>query len=209
MNIIQIQKKDSKKVYVILDNNYKLILSKEIVYQNQLRKSDQLNQEMISSLLQQEQSYNIKLKALSFLKNRVHSKNELFQKLKRHFSDPVLIDSCLNDLEKQGLIDDKHFAEIFIQEKIRKKKYSKAKLQYELYLKGIDKEIIAGCMKKFFTDNLEEETIYHLVEKKIKILKFKTDNKKNIYQKLLNYLLSKGYDYHLSSSVINKILKVE
>jgi regulatory protein len=209
MKIIQIVKKDDSKVFVILDNDQKLILSKDIVYQNGLRKSDELSDNKISQLLAEQKKHNIKLKALSLLKRRIHSRKELFTKLKRHFSEARLIEECLSDLEEKNLLDDNHFAELFVQEKIRLKKWSKSKLKSELFLRGIPKDIIEECLNKFFDSGLEKEKAFELAEKKLNQIKLRTNDKKVIYQKLFMFLQSKGYDYELISEIITDILKID
>lgn len=209
MKITQIVKKDDSKVFVILDNDQTLVLSKDIVYQNALRKFDELSDNKISQLLEEEKKHNIKLKALSLLKRRIHSRKELFTKLKRHFSEARLIEECLSDLEEKKLLDDNHYAELFVQEKIRLKKWSKSKLKSELSLRGISKDIIEECLNKFFDSSLEKEKAFELAEKKLKQIKLRTNDRKMIYQKLYMFLQSKGYDYELISEVINDVIQIE
>ncbi len=209
MFIKQIVKKDDKKVIIEFDNEQKIILHKEVVYEHGLRKSDELSEDNISKLLDDDKKYNIKLKALSFLQRRVHSRKELFTKLKRHFSEVNLIEECLSDLEDKKIIDDEYFAELFVQEKIRMKSWSKSKLKSELYLRGISKDIIENCLNKFFTSELEREKAIGLANKKLKNIKSKVDDNKVIYQKLLLFLQSKGYDYHLADEIIREVIKPE
>ncbi len=207
MKIVQIVKKDDSKVFVILDNDQKLLLSKDVVYQNGLRKFDELSDNKISQLLVDEKKHNIKLKALALLKRRIHSRKELFTKLKRHFSETRLIEECLSDLEKKNLLDDNHFTELFVQEKVRLKKWSKSRLKSELFLRGISKDIIEEYLNKFFDSGLEKEKAFELTEKKLNQIKIRTSDRKVIHQKLFVFLQSKGYDYELISEVINEILK--
>lgn len=207
MRITQIIKKDDKKVFVILDNDDKLTLNKDIVYQFALRKNDELSEENITRLLEAEKKYNIKLKALSYLQRRIHSRRELATKLKRHFSESNFIEECLSDLENNNFIDDQQFASLFIQEKIRLKKWSKSKLKSELYLKGISKEIIEDCLNRFFDSELEKEKALELATKKLKTIQSKNLDNKITYRKLIHFLQSKGYDYELSSDIVRKLIK--
>jgi len=204
MKIIQIVNKDEKKVFVHLDNDEKIVLSKDIVYQNGLRKSDEISDELLNNLLEQEKKLNLKLKALSLLGRRAHSKRELFNKLRRHSSDTKLIEECLSDLEQKGLIDDKIFATLYIQDKIRWKKWGRPKIKVELFKRGITKEIINEVIENFFDSNLEKEKILELVRKKLNQFKGIIADKKIIYQKLMYYLVSKGYDIELVIEILKK-----
>lgn len=209
MKILQIVKKDDKRVTITFDNNEELVLNKDLVYQYGLRKSDELSEEQFQQLLEDEKKHNIKLKALSLLKRRIHSRKELFNKLKRHFSEVKLIEECLSDLEEKGFIDDRQFAELFFQEKIRLKKWSKSKLKSELYLRGISKDVIEECLNKFFDSDLEQEKALELARKKFNQIKSKTKDKKALSQKLFMHLQSKGYDYELISEVVKDIIRIE
>lgn len=209
MKIHQIVKKDDKKVLITFENQQEILLNKDIVYQYGLRKFDDLSDEQIEQLLNEEKKYNIKLKALSLLKRRTHSRKELFNKLKRHFSEVDLIEECLSDLEQKKIIDDINFTELFIQEKIRFKKWSKSKLKSELYQRGIKKEIIEDCLNSLFDSNLEKQKAIELAKKKLKQIQSKTADKKIIYTKLMMFLQSKGYDYELISEILNHLLKPE
>ncbi|MCX7611460.1 MAG: recombination regulator RecX [Ignavibacterium sp.] len=209
MKIHQIVKRDDKKVLITFENQQEILLNKDIVYQYGLRKFDDLSDEQIEQLLKEEKKYNIKLKALSLLKRRTHSHKELLIKLKRHFSEVELIEECLSDLEQKKIIDDRNFTELFIQEKIRFKKWSKSKLKSELYQRGIKKEIIEDCLSNLFDSNLEKQKAIELANKKLKQIQSKTTDKKAIYAKLMMFLQSKGYDYELISEILNHLLKTE
>lgn len=208
MKIIQIENKDNKKVLIHFDNNQKLLISKEVVYQTGLRKADELSDEQIKDLLEQEIKFNLKQKALSFLSRRIHSKRELFDKLRRHSSDLIFIEECLSDLEKNGLVDDYYFTELFIQEKIRLKKWSRSKLKLELLKRGVKKETIEEYLEKLFDTNQEKNKAIELLRKKLNQIKTRTKDKKILYQKLFMYLNSKGYDYELSSEIIRNELNI-
>lgn len=204
MKIIQIVSKNEKKVFVHFDNDEKIVLSKDIVYQNGLRKSDEISEEQLNNLLEQEKKLNLKLKALSLLRRRFHAKRELFNKLRRHSSDTKLIEECLSDLEQQGLIDDKIFATLFTQDKIRWNRWGRPKIKIELFKRGVTKEIINEVIEIFFDSNLEKEKILKLVRKKLNQFKGIITDKKIIYQKLMYYLLSKGYDIELVIEILKK-----
>ncbi|GEM_PF-215081 len=208
MKIERIIKKDDKKVFLILENEERILLSKDIVYKSGLRKNDKISEDLIKKLLEDEKKLNIKHKALSFLKRRLHSRKELFIKLRRHFSEVKLIEECLSDLSEKKFIDDEHFAAMFVQEKLRLKKWSKSKLTSELLLKGIDKQTIENCLNKLFDTELEKDKAFELLQKKFNSIQSKTNDKKIMYRKLMMFLQSKGYDYQLSSELIGKVLKV-
>lgn len=208
MKIVQIVKKNDKKVFVHFDNDEKIVLSKDLVYQNGLRKSDEISEEQLKNLLEQEKKINIKQKALALLGGRFHAKRELFNKLRRHSSDTKLIEECLSDLEQLGLINDKIFAAIYTQDKIRWNRWSRPKIKVELFKRGISKEIINEVIEIFFDSKLEKEKALELIRKKLNQWKGRITDKKIMFQKLTFYLISKGYDYELFYEILQNELKL-
>ena len=71
--------------------------------------------------------------------------------------------------------------------------------------KGISQEIIESVLENIESD-CEETNAKLLAEKKYRtILKRETDRRK-VYEKLLRYLVSIGFSWELSKSVIEKVI---
>jgi regulatory protein len=56
---------------------------------------------------------------------------------------------------------------------------------------------------------LESQQINELAVKKYSILKKRETDEKKIFQKLISFLLSKGYDYDSASNTVKKIIKAD
>ncbi len=209
MIIERIVSKDDGKAIVYFDNGEKLILHKDVLYQSGLRKGDEISSDRFSSLNQSETFYLIKQKAFRLLQRRIHSARELYTKLRQKFPDDNLIRKCIDELNQKGFIDDRKFALDFITEKQRTKKWSKSRLKSELVKRGIASEIISEVLRETFDNNREIESAEELVQKKFRQLVKKEEDKRKLFQKLLMYLQSKGYEYDLASEVVRKVLKVE
>ena len=61
MRIERIIKRDDKKVFLILENEERILLSKDTVYKSGLRKNDEISEDLIKNLLEDEKKLNIKL----------------------------------------------------------------------------------------------------------------------------------------------------
>ena len=92
--------------------------------------------------------------------------------------------------------------------KDKSKIQGKNKIKYSLMKKGIDKEIIENTLDSI-DNNVEEETAYNLAIKKYRILSKKENDKYKLNQKLIRFLLGKGYDYGLIKDVIKRITNEE
>jgi regulatory protein len=207
MIVERIVSKDDEKATVFFDNGEKIILHKDVLYQSGLRKGDEISSDRFSFLNNQENFYLIKQKAFRLLQRRIHTSRELYIKLRQKFSDDLLIKNCLTELQQKGFINDKEFALAFISEKQKSKKWSKAKLRSELIKRGVSSEIISEVLNQTFDTEREIESAKELAEKKLSQIIKKENDKRKVYQKIIMYLQSKGYDYEMSSEVVRKILK--
>ena len=99
-------------------------------------------------------------------------------------------DKILQSLIDNDYLNEDRYAKMFIQGKLRIKKWGRIKLKYELRLKGLDIDIINDNINKI----KEEEYIQYFNEfsiNKIKFLKGTTDHKKKSF---INYFTYRGWE---------------
>lgn len=115
--------------------------------------------------------------AYRLLANRLHSRWELQNKLSKKFPRQI-INQVLDELEHYGYLNDRQFAEQFIQ--WRAKTGGIKKITAELYKRGISKEIIDETFAEIDNDFLKEQeaTIRRLAEQKWNLIRDKSDLKK-------------------------------
>ena len=90
--------------------------------------------------MSEDQFNNIYNKALDLLSRREHSKKEIRDKLFLRFDDKDNINSVIDKLQLNNLIDDHRFAGVYVL--IRKRKgFGPKKIAYELLMKGINASI--------------------------------------------------------------------
>ena len=207
MKVIRILRKDDKNVVIHSDNDDKLIISEDVFYNSGLRKGDEISGDRYSFFVERNKIYYIKQRALSFLSRRFHSEKELYLKLKTKSYDERLIKEVIQDLVSRNFIDDRNFAFHFIEEKLKKRKWGANKIRSALYVKGISGEIIDEELKKIDNTPGLNETIREIATKKINQLKNRNTDEKKIFQKVIQFLISRGFDYESSKDVCNKLIK--
>lgn len=207
MKIDRVSRKDEKNVSVYFDNGERLILSEDTFYNSGLRKGDEISEDRFSFFIEQNILYHIKQKALSFLARRFHSERELFIKLKSKSYEERLIKIVLNELREKSFINDQVFANHFIEEKLKKKRWGKNKIKAALFSKGVSASIIDEGLKSFDSEIDQNEAAFGLAQKKFEKLKLRESDDRKLKQKLISFLLSRGFDYEVSSEVVNKIIK--
>lgn len=207
MKIDRVSRKDEKNVSVYFDNGERLILSEDTFYSSGLRKGDEISEDRFAFFIEQNILYHIKQRALSFLARRFHSEKELLIKLKTKAYEERLIKIVLNDLREKSFIDDQVFANHFIEEKLKKKRWGKNKIRAALFSKGVSSSIIDDVLQSFNSEEDQNEVAFSLAKKKFENLKLRETDSKKLKQKIISFLLSRGFDYEVSSGAVNKIIE--
>lgn len=207
MKIERVSRKDEKNVSVYFDNGERLILSEDTFYNSGLRKGDEISEDRFSFFIEQNILYHIKQRAFSYLARRFHSERELLIKLKQKSYEERLIKLVLNELREKSFIDDQVFANHFIEEKLKKKRWGKNKIRAALFNKGVSASIIDEVLKSFDSEEDQNEAALALVQKKYENLKKRETDNRKLKQKLIAFLLSRGFEYEISVEVVSKIIK--
>ena len=208
MKVKSISKKDENNVIVHLDNDEKLFLSYEIFLKNGLKKNDEISDDRFSVLVNQNQLYFIKQRAVRYLARRLHSVNELKIKLKQKGYDSNLIENVLSDLIEKNYLSDYEFASQYADENIRNKLWGKNKLKAELIKKGVSASVISRVLEEKISSGAEElESALELGKKKLKVLSSRNLEPRKLKEKLIAFLLTRGYPYDVVSRVVSGLLK--
>ena len=207
MKIERVSRKDEKNVSVYFDNGERLILSEDTFYNSGLRKGDEISEDRFSFFIEQNILYHIKQRAFSYLARRFHSERELLIKLKQKSYEERLIKLVLNELREKSFIDDQVFANHFIEEKLKRKRWGTNKIRAALFNKGVSVSIIDEVLKSFDSEEDQNEAALSLVKKKYENLKKRETDNRKLKQKLIAFLLSRGFEYEISVEVVSKIIK--
>ncbi len=104
-----------------------------------------------------------------------------------------LAENIVEYLINNDYLNEERYTKMFVQGKLRIKKWGRIKLKYELKLKGVDTNIIEDNINKIN----EEEYINYFNEfstNKIKFLKGSKDKKKRSF---INYFTYRGWEHSL------------
>lgn len=207
MKIERVSRKDEKNVSVFFDNGERLILSEDTFYSSGLRKGDDIPEDRFSFFIEQNILYHIKQRALSFLTRRFHSEKELLIKLKQKSYEERLIKLVLNELKEKSFIDDQVFTNHFIEEKLKRKRWGKNKIRAALFNKGVSASIIDEVFQYFDSEVDQNLAALELTKKKYENLKKRESDIRKLKQKLISFLLNRGFEYEVSAEAVNKIIK--
>jgi len=134
---IKPQKRKADHADIYLDNRRAFSLSLVVIHKAGLRIDQNLSQPEIEELIQEDCAQSAFDAALHFLAYRPRSEAEIRARLRRRKFDEKAIDSALQRLEEQGLIDDLAFAQFWRENRDSFSPRSKRLLQIELRRKGV------------------------------------------------------------------------
>lgn len=133
-------------------------------------------------------------RALSLIARRPRSEGELRDYLKRKKYDSPTADIILNKLSKVGLVDDKSFAKLWVENRRLLKATSLRRLRMELRQKHIKEEVIDEVLSEDQTD--ERDVLRELVERKRSRYPDKL--------KFMRYLAGQGFSYDDIKSILDE-----
>lgn len=198
---LEIQQRNKERVNIYIDNNFFLGVNAEIVYDLNLKKGDEVDEEKLKSLIDKEGLSKAKNKAMSILNRTAISEKKLREKLS-DYSDEI-VDEVINKLKEYGFINDKDLARRIANDNSNISRFGKNKIRQNLYRKGISKDDIDEAVEEIDSNEQYENALY-LARKRYKNLKGE-DNRK-VYQKLTQHLAYKGFSYDIIKSVIQEVM---
>ena len=135
------------------------------------------------------------------------TRGQLRKKLQAEGFEAELIEPLLDKFEAAQLIDDAEYAQMFVAQKSRTKKLSRAALRRELAERGVRGEEAENALAQR-TDEQEREDAAELVRKKLRPGMDLSDRaeKDKVTRRLLGMLARRGYSSSVSMSVIREEL---
>lgn len=181
------QQRNPDRINVFIDGKYKLSLTMGQILQEKLKVGFELDAKILDSLILISEDEKFRLKALNWATLRPRSELELRRYIKQKtYRDNASrdYDWLIDDFVRRGWVNDSKFAEWWLSRKSSSTK-SASILRRELLSKGINRAHVDDILS-----NIDDSTsLVELIKKLSQKSKF-TDQ-----QKLIRYLVSKGYSY--------------
>jgi len=191
------QKKNPQRLNVYINGEFAFGVSRTAA--PWLEEGNELSQQKINALQTEDQVEQAFQRAQHFLSFRIRSEQEIRLNLQKHQLPENIIDPVLNRLRERSLVDDRDFAQQWIDNRNRFHPRGKRALSSELYRKGIPNQIIEETLN----DLDETKLAYKFARKKVD--KIKTLDKSNFQKKMYGYLSRRGFDYSLSKEVVRDL----
>jgi len=194
---LKAQKRDKNRVSVYLDGEYAFGLTRIVAAW--LSVGQVLSAEKIAELRGQDSREKAHQQALRLLNYRDRSESEVRQRLGQKQVPEEIITEVVERLHRSGLIDDKRFAQTWIDNRAEFHPRSRRALAYELRGKGIDPQAIQDALDPFD----EDEAAYAAARKyaqKLKQMEWPV-----FRQKMIGFLARRGFAYETANTALTRV----
>ena len=203
MKLDKYEKKQKGKYRLYLDNGEVIDTYDDVIIKNELLLKSELDLITYNKILTDSaicEKYNACVKYITV---RVRSKKEIIDYLKRKKVDSKDIDTIVEKLLENNILNDKYFTECFIKDKLRFTSWGPYRIINELKKHEIDNAIV-----NYYSYLLDDDIIYDklskLIDKQINA-NHKLDNSR-LRNKLYNNYLRLGYKSSMIVNILNEKL---
>jgi regulatory protein len=148
--------------------------------------------EKINELISEIEKFNWD-KLLNFLTYRERSVWECRQFLKNNFLNHFLTEKLMEKAIDMKLVDDARFADLYVQDLLAKSR-SRSEIRTSLVTKHLSEMLITEVLDKYITPEQMEEILHDNFLKAARRFGHLPCEKRR--EKILNYLIRKGFRYH-------------
>lgn len=196
---LTVQKRNPQRVNVYLDGEFAFGLARIVAAWLEI--GQELSAEKIQALQAKDESEVALQRAVSFLSYRPRTTLEVRRNLEKHHVSGEVIEQTIERLEKNGLVDDREFARLWIDNRAEFRPRGRRALEVELRSRGIPDNIIADVLSDSLGD--EEALAYEAAQKYTR--KLAGLEKADFRRKLGGFLARRGFDYETTSQVVDRM----
>jgi regulatory protein len=141
-------------------------------------------------------------RALRYLRNRLRSRHELEQRLRRYGYDIAVVAATVELLASGGLVDDNAFAGAWVRDRVRLKPKGLRALQAELAAKGIAREDVEAALAEN-VDEGEEALAKRALAPRLETLRDKGERKGRAAA--MSFLARRGFNADLARRLADEL----
>lgn len=194
---LQVQKRNSNRVNVFLDEEFAFGLSRIVAAWLQV--GQELSDEKIAQLQAGDTHEVAYQRALNFLNYRPRSEAEVRRNLEEHHIPEQTICQVVERLKGNGLLNDERFAQNWIENRSEFHPRSRRALAMEMRQHGLDSETIDQALQ----DVDDEQLAYQAAVKQAR--KLKDLEWADFRMKLTSYLARRGFAYDSTKQAVLRV----
>jgi len=199
---INSQRRNPNRYSIFIDGKFVLGIDKKTVEDMDLKVGKLIDEKDFKKITSQEELNKAQAYALMLLGYRERSLREIRMRMRRRGYEEKLIDRVVNYLKDRNLINDKRFAQLWAESRI-KKGYGSWRIKSEFEQKGVDREMTDEILKDLYSGIDEVQVALDLVKKKRWLLK----EPQRLTERVSSLLRRRGFSFEVISNVVEKIHK--
>jgi len=149
--------------------------------------------------------------SLWYLSKSARTVSEIEVRLTRKEYETDDVVYVLKRLKDLNFLNDAEYAKNYVRNAKLGKPKGKHRIRMELIKKGVDKELIDDALEEGFAEGEQEELIDSAAKIYLKKLQSRSRNgnlpREKVYNRLMGYLLRRGFDYGKVSGKVKEIIK--
>jgi regulatory protein len=184
---IKQQVKRADRYSIFVEGKYAFSLSESALLESKLARGQELSREQLGEFKKLSADDKLYNQTLRYVAMRPRTRWEVEFYLERKQASPALIDNILNKLSNIGLIDDRKFAQAYVNDRKLLRPASRRKIIAELRKKRVADEVIQQVTSAEEVD--DRTALRAVIERKRRQTKYQDDTK------LMQYLARQGFGY--------------
>lgn len=200
---ITTQKRNKHRYNIFIDEGhgekYGFSVDEDVLIQYHLRKGLELDENMQATLLEQDTLQQSYTKVIRYLSYRMRTKQEIYDYLVKNEVDQEHITQIIEKLIERKLLDDRAFAQAFVNTRIQTTHKGPGLIKQELMQKGVNAEIATEAVAQL-EDDLQYEKALKIAKKRLR-----QSNKHSQQKQLQNIranLMRNGFSHEVIQNVI-------
>lgn len=198
--------KSGKRINIFLDGKFSFGIDLENFVNFGLKVDQELTEAEVEEIIKKAEFQKTLDKLLKFATLRPRSEREFKDYLKRKKVHESIHNELFNRLKRLELMDDRKFAQWWVEQRNSFRPKPKSILYKELCIKGINREIIRKILEELKVD--ESKIAKELLEKKsYRWDKLAKVDKNKARQKAAQFLARKGFAWEIVDRVVREVVK--
>ncbi|SMO86395.1 regulatory protein RecX [Gracilimonas mengyeensis] len=203
---IQVQKKNSHRFSLFVDNQFLIGISESTLTNLSLKKGVEITPSLFWEIVEAEEQWAAREYFFRLLSRRDHSRKELRDKAYKKGYKGNFIDTLLDEFEQKEYIDDRKFAVKYASDKFEFNNWGPYKIRTQLFKKGVSKPVAEQVLQQVFDEDDIRESMIELVQKKKR--KYQRAEPEKRKKKLFDYFMRKGYDSEYIMKYMDELLGI-
>ena len=198
---VQATQRDPERVSIYIDGAFAFALPAIVAVQRGLQRGVELDEAVVRELEGLAEAERATEAALTFVAYRPRSEREVRDRLRRREFAPAAIDAAIERLRGWRYLDDRAFAEYWVENRAEHAPRGRRALEAELRAKGVDRDVTGDVLEGI--DLGEEDAALELARKRV--LRLSALDEPTQRRRLAAFLGRRGYGWDVIRPVLDRL----